>query len=284
MANSVHHNDNSAQEFPKHWERVTADNGLTRHGFRRFKTTQLINLRFLEDEIAALDHIIYKAGLSLGLDPSSSDGLGLRDNLRDTDAAQVKERITQEMVLKLRSLIKEYNDALIAFNQIMTMETFSLMDDERQSSLRTDLSLHAIYNTRLIRANLGTRSRTDPFQRRIHKYLRDLRYWRLSKRDKNRSEVPGTPSTGHRWHYQNTVLVAEVVGRVTTAVIIAVFLVIPLVILEYQPKNIQVAVVSAFILVFSFTVSSMLKISNLETMAVSAAYAAVLATFVTNDH
>ncbi|KAI0813781.1 hypothetical protein GGR55DRAFT_545538 [Xylaria sp. FL0064] len=184
------------------------------------------------------------------------------------------------MVVKLRGLIKEYNDALIAFNQIMTMETFSLMDDERQSSLRTDFSLHAIYNTRLIRTDLGTRSRTDPFQRRIHKYLRDLRYWRLSKRDRNHSEAPGTSSTGHRWHYQNTVLIAEVIEPVTTAVIIAVFLVI----LEYQPKNVQVAVVSTFILVFSFIVSSMLKISNLETMAVSAAYAAVLATFVTNDH
>ncbi|KAI1273581.1 hypothetical protein F5Y07DRAFT_253008 [Xylaria sp. FL0933] len=284
MANSVQHSANSAQEFPQHWEKVTADSDLTRHGFRRFKTTQLINLRFLEDEIVELDRIIYQASLSLGFDPSSSDTLGLRDNLRNTDAPRVKEKITQEMVLKLRDLIKEYNDALIAFNQIMTMETFSLMDDERQSSLRTDLSLHAIYNTRLIRTDLGTRSRTDPFQRRIHKYLRDLRYWRLSKRDKNRTEVSGTPSTAHRWHYQNTVLIAEVVGRVTTAVIIAVFLVVPLVILGYQPKNIQVAVISVFILVFSFVVSSMLKISNLETMAVSAAYAAVLATFVTNDH
>ncbi|KAI0435274.1 hypothetical protein F5Y09DRAFT_336794 [Xylaria sp. FL1042] len=161
------------------------------------------------------------------------------------------------------------------------MDTFSLMDDERQSSLRMDLSFYEIYKTRLIRTDLGTRSRTDPFQRRIQKYLRDLRYWRLSKRGRNHSEESGTTLAGHRWHCQNTVFIAEVVGRLTTTVIIIVFL---LVILEYQPKNIQVAVVSVFILVFSFIVSAMLKTSNLETMAVSAAYAAVLATFVTNDH
>jgi len=37
----------------------TADNNLTLHGFRRFKTTYLLNLRFLEEEIAQMDYTLY---------------------------------------------------------------------------------------------------------------------------------------------------------------------------------------------------------------------------------
>jgi hypothetical protein len=62
------------------------------------------------------------------------------------------------------------------------METFSLLDDEQQASLRDDLSLYEAHKTRLLRVDLGTRSRTDPFQRWLHKYLRAFRYWRLSQR------------------------------------------------------------------------------------------------------
>jgi hypothetical protein len=51
----------------------TADNNLTLHGFRRFKTTHLLNLRYLEDEVAQMDHTLYQAGLSLNLSPSSAD-------------------------------------------------------------------------------------------------------------------------------------------------------------------------------------------------------------------
>ena len=45
--------------FPLLWQRSTEDNNLALHGFRRFKTTHLLNLRFLEEEIADLDHAIY---------------------------------------------------------------------------------------------------------------------------------------------------------------------------------------------------------------------------------
>ncbi|KAI3335286.1 hypothetical protein F4824DRAFT_511223 [Ustulina deusta] len=266
----------------KHWEKATADSNLTLHGFRRFKTTQLLNLRFLKDEIATVDHGIYQAGLSLGLDPSSSDRLGLGHSKRDANVPPIEETITRAMVLRLRGLLKEYDDALIAFNQIMAMETFSLLDDDKQSSLRTDLSFYEIYKTRLIRTDLGTRSRTDPFQRQIQKFLRDFRYWRLSRSYRGHVEAPESTLPCRRWHYQNTILIAKVAGHLITAITIAVFLIVPLAILESQPKNLQIAVVSIFILVFSFAVTAMLRISNLETVAVSAAYAAVLATFVSN--
>jgi hypothetical protein len=166
----------------------------------------------------------------------------------------------------------------------MTMETFSLLDDERQSSLRDDLSLYEIYKTRLLRVILGTRTRTDPFQRWLHKYLRALRYWRLSKKLKNNIEGLNTFAGGrHHWSYQNTILIAEIIGRVVTAALTAVFLVAPLAVLSHESsKNIQLAVVAVWILVLSFLVSLFLKVSSFEMMAVSAAYAAVLSVFVSN--
>ncbi|KAK5633653.1 hypothetical protein RRF57_009367 [Xylaria bambusicola] len=96
------------QKFIQHWQRATDCNNISLHGFRRFKTIHLLNLRFLEDEIAGLDHGIYQAGLSLGHDPSSSDRLGLRYGKKDENAPQLDETITQETISRLRSLLKEY--------------------------------------------------------------------------------------------------------------------------------------------------------------------------------
>jgi hypothetical protein len=99
----------SVDAFRKCWVASTADNNLTLHGFRRFKTTQLLNLRFLENEIADMDHTIYQAGLSLDLSPSPGDRLGLQYSKRDADVPQVTDVITREFILKLRDLIKEYS-------------------------------------------------------------------------------------------------------------------------------------------------------------------------------
>jgi len=165
----------------------------------------------------------------------------------------------------------------------MAMETCSLLDDGKQSSMRTDLSLYEMYKTRLVRVDLGSRSRTDPFQRRLHKCLRALRYWQLSRKSRNKSEPWELFTRGHKWSYQNTVLVANVAGRLVIAAITTAFLVVPLAILSFQlQKHVQLVVVSVCIVIFSFLVSTMLKVSNLEMMVVSAAYAAVLSVFVSN--
>jgi hypothetical protein len=87
----------------------TADNNLTLHGFRRFKTTQLLNLRFLEDEIANMDRAIYQAGLNLGLSISSTDRLGLKQGMRDAQSPGLNNIITQEFILKLRELVRQYS-------------------------------------------------------------------------------------------------------------------------------------------------------------------------------
>jgi len=51
----------------------------------------------------------------------------------------------------------------------MTMETFSLIDDQHQSDLRTDLTPHEIFKTRLVRVDCQSRPSQDPLQQEIHK-------------------------------------------------------------------------------------------------------------------
>ncbi len=108
MGSQIKDPEKVAQRFRKHWQSATDDNNLTLHGFRRFKTTHLLNLRFLEDEIAELDHVIYQAGFSLGLDISSTDQLGLKHGKRDTNVPKIDVTITPDLILKVRDLVKQY--------------------------------------------------------------------------------------------------------------------------------------------------------------------------------
>ncbi len=177
------------------------------------------------------------------------------------------------------------DEALAAFNKIMLMETFSLIDDEKQSSLWGDLTLDEVYKTRLLRVDLGTRSRTDPFQRWLHRFLRAFRYWGLSNKARNNEEGLGSFAGEHRrWSYQNTIRKAEIIGRVTTAVLTTIFLMTPLVIFSRESsRDVQLVVLFVFLLFLSFLMSLFLKVSSYEMMAVSAAYAAVLSVFVSNN-
>lgn len=164
----------------------------------------------------------------------------------------------------------------------MAMETFSLLDDEKQSSMRTDLTLPELYKSRLLRIDLGPRSRTDPFQDWIHKGIRYFRYWRLSKKSQGDSveSFRSFVKTGvHRWSNQDSVFWATVLGRFTTALTTGVFLVVPLTVLSPSSSTIQLAVVAACTVSFSLLIATTLKISNFEIIALSAAYAAVISVF-----
>ena len=86
-----------------------------------------------------------------------------------------------------------------------------------------------------------------------------------------------------KWSYQNTIVIANVFGRVITAIVAGVFLVLPLTLLSTAIRGAQLGVVAVFILLFSFLVGIMLKMSNYEMMVVSAAYAAILSVFVSNE-
>ncbi|CAF9909985.1 MAG: hypothetical protein ALECFALPRED_006125 [Alectoria fallacina] len=97
-----------ARSFLNLWSNITDDNALTLYGFRRFRTTHLLNLRLLEAEIDKIDHKIYQAGLSLGLPSTSADKLGLKHSKRDGHAPSPEEVLNPELVSKLRQLLKEY--------------------------------------------------------------------------------------------------------------------------------------------------------------------------------
>lgn len=173
------------------------------------------------------------------------------------------------------------DEALSRFGNIMAMETVSLLDDGKQSSLQTELTLLQKYKTRLVRADLGTRSRTDPFQRWLHRKLRAFRYWRIS----NQLDGPESlvSSLKHHWPHQNTVRIASIVERFIAAVVTGAFLVAPLAILSARSINgTQLTVVCVFVVLFAAVVTAMLRVSSYEIMAATAAYAAVLSVFVSN--
>lgn len=108
---------NLKRQFSTHWQNSTADNNLTLHGFRRFKTTHLLNLRFLEAEIAELDHAVYQAGLSLDITPSVQDRLKLKHSKRDENVPQFDTVITSDLVLRLRDLLQRYGRYYIQLYQ-----------------------------------------------------------------------------------------------------------------------------------------------------------------------
>ena len=96
------------EAFRKCWIASTADSNLALHGFRRFKTTHLVSLRLLENEIAEMDHAVYQAGISLGVSPSSTDRLGLKHSMKDASVPSIEDTITPGFIAKLRELLKQY--------------------------------------------------------------------------------------------------------------------------------------------------------------------------------
>lgn len=165
----------------------------------------------------------------------------------------------------------------------MSMDTFSLLDDERQFIQRTDLTLEEKYETRLLRVDRGPRTRQDPLQRWFHQRLRSFRYWRLSKKLRGDQEGHGARIGKGEWSYQNTDLISSFLGRLVMAIITIVFLIVPLWLLSTEPrKGAQIVIISVSVLIFSGVVTSMLRASNLEMIIVTAAYAAILSVFVSN--
>lgn len=162
----------------------------------------------------------------------------------------------------------------------MSMDTFSLLDDEKQCCSRTDLTLHEMYKSRLVRVDQRPRTRQDPLQRLIHKLLRQFRYLRIMRASQENAESasPVTMTNG-RQSYQNTALITDVVSRIIVA-----FLTVPLAALAHEPrKSVQIGVISICIVIFAGLVSMTLRASNLEMLVVSAAYAAIISVFVSNS-
>lgn len=160
------------------------------------------------------------------------------------------------------------------------MDTFSLIDDATQCGLRDDLTLHEMYKTRMLHIDQGPRARQDPLQRWLHRWLRDFRYYRMSRKQQDAEKQQSVPALAP---YQRTTLIANVACRVVVALVTAAFLVAPIVILSgVTQKEKQVLIVSVFIVILAILVSLILKMSNVELVLISAAYAAILSVFLSN--
>jgi hypothetical protein len=84
------------RDFPALWRASAADDNITLCSFRRFKTSHLLNLRFLESEVAELDHKIFQARLNLGGQPSPADRLGLGHSKPDNVVPPNQDALTKD--------------------------------------------------------------------------------------------------------------------------------------------------------------------------------------------
>jgi hypothetical protein len=182
------------------------------------------------------------------------------------------------------------DETLEAFNTVMSMETFSLADNTHQSGSRQDLHAYEKFKTRMLRVDLPLRySSRDPLQHLLRKVLRRLWYafnlWKFRADDVEQGRRGPLSRAIATWDrtYQNTTRIAEVVTRFMIAMVTGAALVVPLVVLSRQDsRESRLLVVISFVSIFCFLLSLLSKASNYETMAASAAYAAVLTVFVSN--
>lgn len=179
------------------------------------------------------------------------------------------------------------DEALIAFNSIMGMETFALANNADLCRYRQNLSPGEAFATRAVQINLpGGRAR-DPLRNTLNSWLRELWRFRLGKlapvsvsAEQDRLPDPDRPSKLSD-SYRNTILLTDIIARFLVAILACVLLVVPLVLLSYQEtRGAHLRTVNICIVVFSLLVSLATKASNQETMAAAAAYAAVLVVFV----
>lgn len=97
-----------ASIFSRAWSIATEDENITMYGFKRFKTSHLLNLRYLEHDLGKLDREIYQAGLSLNTAPSRTGRLWLGHAKKDENIKGIPDVACEENILRFRRLISEY--------------------------------------------------------------------------------------------------------------------------------------------------------------------------------
>ena len=171
------------------------------------------------------------------------------------------------------------------------METFALADNSWQASLRSsNQNPYEMYKTRLVRVDTVGRSRSSDLLRcSLRRYLRAFWFFvrfrgqHAHQQHKSYSSATELESNLKR-SYQNTNWLADILTRFLIALIAGTSLVIPLVILSHQSTTeAHLATISVCIILFSLLVSLLTKATNEETMVASAAYAAVLSVFFSNN-
>ncbi|KAL8890773.1 MAG: hypothetical protein Q9192_005827 [Flavoplaca navasiana] len=244
--------------------------------FRKAWTAHLLNLRFLEQDIDKVDHQLYQAGLELDNSHNVIDRLALKQAKRDGSLKGNMDGITNERLIKrLRCLLKQYDDAIASFNNIM-METFALADHSLQSHRRSDLNDIETFKTRLVRADLARRDGPRDILR--HCFRKVLRHIWFFIRQKSSLTHPSEAydsvavlEANLKQTYQNTARIAECLTRFVVAILAGAFLVVPLIILSQEPsRGAQLVIVSVCILIFGLLVSLVSKASNEQVMMASA--------------
>lgn len=170
------------------------------------------------------------------------------------------------------------------------METFALSDHDGLANLRSDLSPHDSYKMRLLRVDLPPRREVrDLLRHSLRKFARSIWWHFLSGRARDGEQHRSYSSASElesrlKKSNQNTTLIAESLTRCLVALFASAFLIVPLILLSLQSTHrAHLTTVSVFIIAFTFLVSLLSKASNSETMAAAAAYAAVLAVFVSSS-
>ena len=171
------------------------------------------------------------------------------------------------------------------------METFALADNSWQASLRNDNhNPYEMYKMRLVRVDTVGRGRSGDLLRRcLRKYLRafwfSIRFRGRQAQQKHSTHISATElELDLKRSYQNTSRLADILTRFLIALIAGTFLVIPLAILSHQSTTeAHLITISIFVVLFSLLVSLLTRASNEETMVASAAYAAVLSVFFSNN-
>jgi len=192
------------------------------------------------------------------------------------------------------------------------METFSLAD-HRDLATTSSLSREETFRTRLVQIDRPTRhSVRDPLQHWLRKLFRRLWYYSTSdttddsvratsvlpvsnassnngnhdNRSDGRDVCKPDAMLRSRWRrsYQNTAWFADTISRFLFGLLAGGLLITPMVVLGQESRrSAQLAIVSIFIAVFSFIVALVSRASPQETMAASAAYAAVLVVFISTN-
>ncbi|CAN8099915.1 unnamed protein product [Discula destructiva] len=271
-AEKTYDNANPAPVFNRIWSIATEDENLTMYAFKRFKTSHLVNLRYLEHELDKLDRDVYQAGLSLGHDVSKTGRLLLGHAQKDKVIKTVQDVAQKENIIRLRKLISENDKAMIRFKQLMQMKTFSMFEDDRRTKYHLEMNDWEAYKTSLIRVDLPAGRPRSPFENWLHHFLRWIK-WNKRQHD-NRAESSQF----------NSIAFSNIVLNILVATGTITLFVTPTILLSNRAGSpVEIFTISLFIGVFSFIVSFRSGSSAISTMGATAAYGAVLVVFLSNN-
>lgn len=93
-------------DFEESWGKVTNSGVLNQ--FHRYNTLHLLNLRFLEEELATVESQVLRAGLKFSGREKGPDQIIFEEAIISPDVCDSNGKVSQAYVEKLRNLIQKY--------------------------------------------------------------------------------------------------------------------------------------------------------------------------------